>query len=132
MANTPLTIGRLAKQANVNIETIRYYQRVGLIPEPKKPSQGFRVYNTDIISRIRFVKRAQELGFTLKEIEGLLDLGDGNCKQVQKYAEQKCQQIEERLQDLNAMKNALASLIKQCKTSDEDIHCALIESLNKS
>ena len=131
MANTPLTIGRLAKQASVNIETIRYYQRVGLIQEPKKPLKGFRVYNVEIISRIRFVKRAQELGFTLKEIEGLLDLGDGNCKRVQQYAEQKCQQIEERLQDLISMKQALASLINQCKSRDENIHCALIESLNK-
>jgi len=131
MAQTPLTIGRLAKQAHVNVETIRYYQRVGLILEPLKPTVGFRIYPVEYIARIRFIKRAQELGFTLKEIEDLLNLGDGNCKQVQQLAEQKLNEIEARLRDLKSIKQALTSLVKQCKTSNEDVHCALIESLNK-
>ena len=125
------TIGRLAKQANVNIETIRYYQRVGLIQKPKKPKQGYRIYPTEYILRIKFIKRAQELGFTLKEIEDLLDLGDGNCKQVQHLAEQKLAQIEKRVKDLKAIKKALNSLIKQCQTQSENIHCALIDSLSE-
>ena len=132
MSHTPLTIGRLAKQSSVNVETIRYYQRVGLIVEPKKPPTGFRIYPVDYVSRIKFVKRAQELGFTLKEIEDLLDLGDGNCQQVQHLAEQKLHQINERLRDLKAMKRAVSDLLKQCKTSETNVHCALIESLNKN
>lgn len=132
MSPEPLTIGRLAKQAGVNVETIRYYQRRGLIQELEKPLQGFRVYPSDYIFRIKFIKRAQELGFTLKEIEDLLDLGDGNCQQVLQIAEQKLIQIETRLRDLKAMKKALTSLVKQCHSHHEDIHCALIESLNKT
>ncbi|MFV2058808.1 MAG: Hg(II)-responsive transcriptional regulator [Thiohalomonadales bacterium] len=130
MSQTSLTIGKLAKQAQVNVETIRYYQRVGLIKEPEKPNKGFRVYSIDDVSRIRFIKRAQELGFTLKEIEDLLDLGDGNCAQVQILAEQKLLQINARLNDLQAMKHAVTDLLEQCKVSEKDIHCVLINSLS--
>jgi MerR family mercuric resistance operon transcriptional regulator len=72
MSSEALTIGRLAKSANVNVETVRYYQRVGLIKEPPKPPAGYRVYTGDTINRIRFIKRAQQLGFTLHEITELL------------------------------------------------------------
>lgn len=132
MSQTLLTIGRLAKQAQVNVETIRYYQRVGLIQEPEKPNEGFRVYPSEYISRVKFIKRAQELGFALKEIQDLLDLGDGNCKEVQHLAEQKLDQIEERLNDLKSIKNALADLVNQCKANTENPCCALIDALNKS
>ncbi len=132
MPEIPLTIGRLANNAQVNVETIRYYQRVGLIIEPIKPNEGFRIYPDGYISRVKFIKRAQELGFTLKEIQDLLDLGDGNCKQVKDLAEKKLSQIEERLHDLNTMKNALLDLVKQCKTDETNIHCALIEVLNQT
>lgn len=131
MPEIPLTIGRLAKNAQVNVETIRYYQRVGLIIEPIKPNEGFRIYPEDYISRVKFIKRAQELGFTLKEIQDLLDLGDGNCQQVQDLAGRKLIQIEERLHDLNTMKSALLDLVKQCKTDNTNLHCALIEALNQ-
>ena len=71
-----LTIGRLAQSAGVNVETIRYYQRVGLLKEPEKPAYGYRHYPPDTVARIRFIKRAQQLGFTLEEISELLSLGD--------------------------------------------------------
>ena len=74
-----MTIGNLAKAAGVNVETIRYYQRIGLVDEPDKPAQGYRRYPASIIDRIRFIKRAQELGFRLNEIIDLLSLNDGNC-----------------------------------------------------
>jgi len=131
MTQTSLTIGRLAKRTHVNVETIRYYQRVGLIQEPEKPSEGFRVYPLDYISRVNFIKRAQELGFSLKEIQDLLDLGDGNCKEVQHLAEQKLDQIEARLSDLKLIKNALTDLVKQCNANTENPCCALIDALNK-
>jgi len=131
MTSTSLTIGRLAKQTHVNVETIRYYQRVGLIQEPEKPDEGFRVYPHEYISRVNFIKRAQELGFSLKEIQGLLDLGDGNCQQVQQLAEQKLEQIEARLNDLKSIKKALADLVDQCNANNKNPCCALIDALNK-
>lgn len=131
MTQTSLTIGRLAKQTHVNVETIRYYQRVGLIQEPERPLEGFRVYPQEYISRVNFIKRAQELGFSLKEIQDLLDLGDGNCKEVQHLAEQKLEQIETRLSDLKSIKNALADLVNQCNANTENPCCALIDALNK-
>lgn len=132
MPEIPLTIGRLAKNAQVNVETIRYYQRVGLMIEPIKPNEGFRVYPENYISRVKFIKRAQELGFTLKEIQDLLDLGNRNCQQVKNLAEKKLAQIEGRLHDLNTMKSALLDLVKQCKTDKTNAHCALIEALNQT
>lgn len=79
MARRALTIGRLAAAAGVNVETIRYYQRRGLLDEPNKPFQGYRHYPDDTVKRVRFIKRAQALGFTLEEIAGLLRLDGGDC-----------------------------------------------------
>ena len=88
MHTTPLTIGRVAKMADVNVETIRYYQRRGLIVEPTKPMFGFRHYANKTISRIRFIKRAKNMGFKLREIEELLKLDDGHCDDARALAEQ--------------------------------------------
>lgn len=125
-----LTIGKLAAAAEVNVETIRYYQRLNLISEPDKPAQGYRQYPTNYISRIRFIKRAQQLGFTLKEINDLLELGDGHCQEVQQLAGKKIQKIETRISDLQAMREALNDLLSQCSDNGlENAHCALIEIL---
>ncbi len=130
---TSLTIGKLATAADVNVETIRYYQRLNLIKEPFKPAQGYRQYSTDNISRLRFIKRSQELGFTLKEIQELLDLGDGHCHEVQQLAAKKIQQVEERITDLSAMGDALKDLLTQCQTTDSsNAQCALVETLVKN
>lgn len=127
-----LTIGKLAVAAEVNVETIRYYQHLGLIQEPRKPLQGFRQYPLDDIARVRFIRRAQQVGFTLKEIRELLDLGDAHCQEVQQLARLKIKNIEERLQDLQSMRNALIDLLSQCEaTGAKDIHCFLIETLGK-
>ncbi len=128
-----LTIGALAKCANVNIETIRYYQKVGLIKEPKKPLNGFRHYPDESISRVFFIKKAQELGFTLKQIQELLTLGDGHCKDIQVLANKKLEEIDSRIKNLRTMRSALSDLVKQCEvSSDDDVHCALVESLMKN
>ncbi len=126
-----LTIGRLAEQAGVNIETIRYYQRIGLVREPPKPVRGYRIYPADAVSRIRFVKRAQDLGFTLREITDLLSLNDGDCGEARAMAEQKRGMIETRIRDLLRIQEALDSMITACHKSEaECASCALIETLN--
>lgn len=131
-ATKELTIGKLADRSGVNVETIRYYQRLGIIREPPKPAQGFRQYPIADIARVRFIRRAQQLGFTLKEIRELLDLGDSHCQEVQQLARLKIAKIEERLRDLQSMHSALLDLLSQCEAADaNDIHCALIEALGK-
>jgi MerR family transcriptional regulator, mercuric resistance operon regulatory protein len=130
MTTNTLTIGKLAAEADVNVETIRYYQRLKLLIEPAKPEQGYRLYPDKYILRVRFIKRAQQLGFTLKEIQELLDLGDGHCQQVQQLAQVKLKKIEQHIADLNAMHAALDKLLTQCQTSGADAeHCALIETI---
>ena len=119
------------KKVNVNVETIRYYQRLGLLQEPPKPETGYRTYSVNDLSRVIFIKRAQHLGFTLKEIQELLDLGDGNCMEVQHLAENKLAKIEQNLRDLEAMQNALKDLLVRCQSSEQETSCALIDALNK-
>ena len=125
-----LTIGKLAKEASVTIETIRYYQRKGLLVEPDKPATGYRHYPSEAISRLRFIKRAQQAGFTLKEILELLSLDNEHCQDVQKLAEQKLQQINDQLNDLNALRNALDDLVKGCRQDQSTQHCSLIDALS--
>ena len=127
-----LTIGRLAQAAGVNVETIRYYQRIELIDEPVKPAQGYRRYPTATVERIRFVKRAQELGFSLDEITDLLSLNDRECDVARAIAEHKQEVIQQRIDDLSAMQRELAKLIKACKKniSGQD-RCAIIATLTK-
>lgn len=128
-----LTIGQLAKAAGVNVETIRYYQRIHLINEPVKPAQGYRRYSTPTVERIRFIKRAQELGFSLDEITDLLSLNDRDCFDARAIAEHKQEVIQQRIDDLSAMQRELAKLIKACKknVSGQD-RCAIIATLTKT
>jgi MerR family mercuric resistance operon transcriptional regulator len=125
-----LTIGNLAKQADVSIETIRYYQRIGLLKEPDKPDSGYRQYTNDAIARIRFIKRAQQVGFTLKEIAELLSLDGSHCADVRKIAEQKYQQIDEQIKDLMALRNVLDALVKGCQSNPSIEYCSLINALS--
>ena len=124
-----LTIGNLAKQSEVTVETIRYYQRIGLLVEPEKPYNSYRHYPVSAISRIRFIKRAQQLGFTLKEISELLSLDGGHCADVRKMAEQKSELINAQIKDLLALRNVLENLIKGCQTDSSAQHCSLIDAI---
>ena len=128
-----LTIGHLAKAAGVNVETIRYYQRIALIDEPVKPAQGYRRYPNSTVERIRFIKRAQELGFSLDEINDLLSLNDRDCDEARIIAEHKQEVIQQRIDDLDAMQRELTKLIKACKknVSGQD-RCAIIATLTKT
>jgi MerR family mercuric resistance operon transcriptional regulator len=124
-----LTIGRLAKIVDVNVETIRYYQRIGLIEKPATPLNGFRKYPHQIAENITFIKRAQRLGFSLKEIAELLQIGDGHCDDVRKRAEKKRNKIEKQIRDLQSLRETLDKLICECKTGKDSTHCPIVETL---
>lgn len=123
------TIGRLAMAAGVNVETVRYYQRRGLIKEPDKPQQGFRKYPYEVIEHIKFIKRAQQLGFSLNEIADLLELGDGHCRDIRERAERKRDKIEEQIRDLQALSETLNQLIRKCNAGKNAHYCPLVETL---
>ncbi len=127
----PLTIGALAKQANVNKETIRYYQKQGLIIEPQKPLNGFRHYPASTIERLLFIKRAQQLGFSLKEIKQLLLLGEKNCQDVQQLAKAKRDKIEQQIKSLQQINSVLNDMINQCDNNNDTDDCRLISALSK-
>ena len=123
------TISKLAKKANVGVETIRFYERKGLLEQPIKPIQGYRQYTEQALSRLLFIKRAQYLGFTLAEISSLLILSASNCEDVQQLAEQKLAVIEDKLSDLLNLKESLVSLVSDCKNNPSDKDCPIIQSL---
>lgn len=125
-----LTIGSLADEAGFNVETIRYYQRRGLMPEPDKPAQGYRRYDATTVKRVRFIKRAQALGFTLEEIGGLLKLDEAHaCAETRELASHKLQTIETKLADLVAMRKALTALLCQCDAGAMKGNCPIIHAL---
>ena len=125
-----LTIGSLADEAGVNVETIRYYQRRGLMPEPDKPAHGYRRYDATTVKRVRFIKRAQALGFTLEEIGGLLKLDEAHaCAETRELASHKLQTIETKLADLAAMRKALTALVCQCDAGAMQGNCPIIHAL---
>ena len=128
--NEKLTIGVLAKRGGVNVETIRYYQRRGLLTEPAKPKGGFRHYPPDAVKRVRFIKRAQALGFTLEEITGLLRLDERiGCSEMRGIAAHKLELIEEKISDLLKVKKVLSNLVLACDTSSNGTSCPIIHLL---
>lgn len=126
-----LKIGQLAKEIGINRETIRYYERRGLIEEPPRQTSGYRAFSPKYVERIRFIKRAQTLGFTLKEISKLLALADGNfdCKDIRKFAEEKIKDIEIRIRDLQKINEVLHDLVKKCLSEGKLSSCPIIEIL---
>ncbi len=124
-----LTIGQIAKQAAVGIETVRFYERKGLLEKPKRNTSGYRQYSLEAVSRIRFVKRAQEVGFSLAEIKGLLSLrldSSKKCEDIKACALAKINEIEGKIEDLNRMKNALLDLAKACDSNSDIIECPIL------
>ena len=125
-----LTIGALASRAGVNVQTIRYYQRRELLPVPPLPQGGVRRYPDEIIQRVRFIKRAQHLGFTLEEIARLLELSNGtHCAETREVAEQKITELENKVADLNAMRASLVTLVRTCSRTGKEAGCPIIETL---
>lgn len=127
-----LTIGQLAKAAGVGVETIRYYQRRTLLPVPQAAA-GFRTYPALLAERIRFIKRAQELGFTLDEIATLLLLEDSDDRvAIRKVAADRLDQVESKLADLRKMQAMLSHLIRECAATDTGKVCPIIHALGKN
>ena len=125
-----MTIGALAKAAGVNIETVRYYQRRGLLPEPARPLGGIRRYDRGDLSRLGFIKSAQRLGFSLDEIVLLLKLEDGTgCEEARHIAEKKLTDLRERIADMQRIEDALDRLVHTCEVRKGNVSCPLIASL---
>lgn len=130
MTDETLTIGRLARAADVNIETVRYYQTRKLLPVPPRGRGAFRYYPVDLIERIKFIKRAQLLGFSLDEIRELLRLNDGTDRvSIRKIARSHLHQIEVKLHELSRMRTALNGLIEDCQHSTQGVPCPIIDAL---
>ncbi len=125
-----LSIGAFAKAVGVNVETIRFYQRRGLLPEPDKPYGSIRRYGAANVTRVRFVKSAQRLGFSLDEIAELLRLDDGtHCEEASRLAEHKLKDVREKMADLARMESVLSELVCACHAREGNISCPLIASL---
>ncbi|MCI0624798.1 MAG: MerR family transcriptional regulator [Acidobacteria bacterium] len=128
-----LSSGELAKNCRVNLETIRYYERRGLLPKPPRTQSGYRLFSRDAVRRVRFIKRSQELGFSLREIKELLGLRirpNTTCADVRKQAETKIADIKAKIQGLRSMQQALERLTAACSGGSPVSECPILESLD--
>ena len=124
-----MTIGALAKAGSVNVETVRYYQRCGLLAEPRRPAGWVRRYDAAALARLRFIRRARDLGFALEEVRLLLRIGETpNCRSARDIAARKLAVVDARLADLARMRAALDSLIEQCDAGGTR-SCPIIDCL---
>lgn len=125
---------QVAAQAGVNVQTLRYYERRGLLPEPERSESGYRSYGTRAVRTVRFVKRAQTLGFTLEEIESLIALAAGgpdSCDSAKALAAEKLDQLERKIADLAAMRNALCQLVATCEWAPRQRECPLLDAIGQ-
>lgn len=128
-----MTIGQLAAAAGVNVETVRYYQRRELLDVPERPLGSIGRYSAGALTRLRFIKRAQSLGFTLDDVQALLSLNDGQgCSAAREIGEHKLADVRQRLQALRILEVALADLVSRCSTTKRKVNCPLIEALMQS
>lgn len=128
-----LTIGRVAEQAGVGVETVRFYEREGLIRQPPRPRRGHRKYPERTVAELRFIRRAQELGFSLREIDELLALRldeTADRAEVKARAEAKVSEIEGKLRDLQRMRDALVQLVATCSGSGTTRECPILEAID--
>jgi MerR family transcriptional regulator, copper efflux regulator len=130
--HSSLTVGRVARLGGVGVPTLRFYERAGLLPKPARTSSNYRVYSAEAVKRVRFIRRAQQLGFTLKEIHELLALRvsrRANCAQVRLRAERKIADIEARIKSLQQMSRALTKFADECETHSRRVDCPLLQYL---
>lgn len=128
-----LTIGRVAERAGVGVETVRFYEREGLIEQPTRPRSGYRKYPERVVSELRFIRRSQELGFSLREIDELMSLRlapEANSADVKIRAEAKISEIEEKIADLQRMRDALQRLVAACDGERPVEECPILEALD--
>ena len=129
-----MTTSQLAKEASVNLETIRYYERRGLIPKPPRNASGYRQYSLEDIARTKFIKSAQALGFSLKEISEILSLRmepGTTCGDIKARVEAKIDEVEQKIADLRQMRKALLKLVSKCTGKGPIGQCPILEILNK-
>jgi Hg(II)-responsive transcriptional regulator len=127
--------GEVAAEAGVNIQTLRYYEREGLLPEPPRRESGYRMYGPEAVRIVRFIKRAQELGFSLAEVESLLELAGGgpeSCEAARALAEHRMAELEHRIADLTAMHDSLQRLVATCARPRSRRDCPLLESIERA
>lgn len=130
--NNAMTIGRVSRLAGVGVQTVRYYERRGLLADPRDGHDGYRHYPADTLDRIRFIKRAQSLGFTLEEVRELLSLRvdpGARCDDVRRRAAQKLESVERKLADMRAMKRSLRKLISACDGRGPADQCPILQAL---
>jgi MerR family copper efflux transcriptional regulator len=128
-----LTIGALAERAKVHVETLRYYERRGLVARPPRSASNYRLYPEDAVKRVLFIKRAQALGFSLKDIKELLSLRaapEAGCGEIRRHAEAKIRDIDEKIHSLMAMKSALSRPVAECSGRGPLTECPILESLD--
>ena len=128
-----LRTAKVAKLAGVNVETLRFYERKGILAEPPRRASGYREYPPETVERVRFIKRAQELGFSLREVQELLDLREtarAKAGRVRRVAEAKLEEIEHKIRDLEAMRQSLTELLCACDSQKPVASCPIIESLS--
>lgn len=131
---TPMTISELAKAADVHVETVRYYERRGLLPEPERRPSSYRAYPATMVTRLRFIKSAQELGFSLAEIKKLLALRVDtvtSCTEVRRQAQAKLDEVEQKLQALQQIQAALSDLVAACAQGGPQGECPILEALEE-
>ncbi len=129
-----LTIGRAARLGGVGVETMRFYEREGLIPEPPRTFSGYRQYPQETVSRVRFIKRAQELGFTLKEVRELLSFRASpraSCRDVKEKAGIRMEDIDRKIEDLRRMKRALSKLMAACEGRGSVSECPILDAMER-
>ena len=122
------TIGRLAKELNINVETIRFYEKEGLISQPIKPETGYRQYGSEVANKLKFIAKAKALGFTLKEISSLMSM-ENNCVQVEILGLQKLEIIRNKIADLQRLETVISEMTNSCKTNKDQSTCPIIDSL---
>lgn len=129
---TALRIGELAKKTNIKAETLRYYERLGLIPEPDRTESGYRQYPPEVINHLSFIKRMQELDFTLKEIKKLLSIVDGgnaDSRDIYQFTVEKLHEVEQKMKDLAKVKTMLTDLQNRCPKGGDIRCCPIIETV---
>ncbi|WP_432359749.1 Hg(II)-responsive transcriptional regulator [Sporosarcina sp. UB5] len=129
-----LHIGELAEKCRVNKETIRYYERLGLIPKPSRTESGYRIYTEQTVDRLNFIKRIQVLGFTLKEIDkliGVVDRDEAKCRDMYDFTVYKIEEIQRKIQELKRLEQMLIDLKERCPENKDIYECPIIETLQE-
>ena len=129
-----LRIGQLAGTAGVNLQTVRYYERRGLLAEPARTRSGYRCYAPEAVDRLLFIRRAKALGFTLREIQGLLDLridrpSPGSCERVRSATEAKVRMVDGKIRELRSLKRSLERLLAACRTRERTGECPILDAI---